>query len=145
MFRADGNDVSTSAGCPVAPGREYSPEREPIRSGGFSRRGFFQAGMFGGAVASLAGILRADEAAGKRGSAKSVIFVHLDGGPPQLDTIDLKPQAPVEIRGEFHPIATSVPGISVCELFPKLAQMADRIAFIRSLVGSAGEIGRAHV
>ncbi len=104
----------------------------------FTRRDLFQASIFGGAVASLAGILRAEEVAGKRSSSKSVIFVHLDGGPPQLDTIDLKPHAPIEIRGDFHSIATNVPGISICELFPKLAGIADRVAFIRSLVGSAG-------
>src|SRR5204863_7750091 len=51
---------------------------------------------------------------------------------------DLKPDAPVEVRGEFKPIATKVPGLQVCELLPKLASIADRFAFIRSLVGSAG-------
>ncbi|MEK6261701.1 MAG: DUF1501 domain-containing protein [Planctomycetota bacterium] len=102
------------------------------------RREVLCAGLFGGAVASLSGLLRAESAAGVRSSAKSVIFVHLDGGPPQLDMIDLKPNAPVEIRGDFQPIETSVPGISICELMPKLAGIADRVAFIRSLVGSAG-------
>ncbi len=112
---------------------------ETISQGGpFTRRDLFRASIFGGAVASLAGILRAEELVGKRSSSKSVIFVHLDGGPPQLDTIDLKPLAPVEIRGDFDPIATNVPGISICELFPKLAGIADRLAFVRSLVGSAG-------
>ena len=103
-----------------------------------TRRDFCQASLFGGAVASLSGLLRAEETAGKRASVKSVVFVHLDGGPPQLDTIDLKPQAPIEIRGEFAPIATSVPGVAICEHLPRLARIADRVAFIRSLVGSAG-------
>lgn len=102
------------------------------------RRELLRASLFGGAVASLAGLLRAGEAAGNRAAAKSVIFVHLDGGPSQLDTIDLKPRAPVEIRGEFDPIATKVPGIAICELLPKLGSIADRVAFVRSLVGSAG-------
>ena len=102
------------------------------------RRRFWQAGLFGGAVASLAGLLRAESAVGRTASRKRVLFVHLDGGPPQLDMIDLKPEAPIEIRGEFSPIETSVPGISICEHLPKLASLAHRIAFIRSLVGSAG-------
>ena len=102
------------------------------------RRDFLRAGAFGGAVTSLAQMLRAEDAAGVRTSSKAVIFVHLDGGPPQLDMIDMKPQAPVEIRGEFLPIATQIPGIQICELMPKLASIADRVAFVRSLVGSAG-------
>ena len=102
------------------------------------RRDLLRAGLFGGAVASLAGLLRAESVAGRAASRKRVVFVHLDGGPPQLDTIDLKPEAPVEIRGEFTPIETSVPGISICELLPKLAGIAHRVAFVRSLVGSAG-------
>jgi len=71
-------------------------------------------------------------------STKAVINIHLDGGPPQMDTIDPKPDAPPEIRGEFAPIATVLPGFQVTELMPKVAGLADRFAFIRSLVGSAG-------
>lgn len=117
-----------------------APGHQPTTLSGqhCGRRELLRASLFGGAVASLAGLLRAEEAAGNRASAKSVVFVHLDGGPSQLDTIDLKPQAPVEIRGEFDPIATKVPGIAICELLPKLGSIADRVAFVRSLVGSAG-------
>lgn len=104
-----------------------------------TRRSLLRCGLFGGAVASLSRFLELETLAGNlSSSSKGVIFVHLDGGPPQLDTIDLKPQAPLEIRGEFTPIETKVPGISICELMPKLAQVADRVAFVRSLVGSAG-------
>ena len=117
---------------------EFDSQTKCPSDGGLNRRGCLRAGAFGGAVASLAQWLRAEDAAGARGSSKAVVFVHLDGGPPQLDTIDLKPQAPVEIRGEFDPIATAVPGIQICELLPKLASIADRVAFVRSLVGSAG-------
>ena len=113
-------------------------ETSRSRHAQFQRRDVLRTGIFAGAVASLAGFLRADETAGKIETRKRVVFVHLDGGPPQLDTIDLKPEAPVEIRGEFAPIATSVPGIDICELLPKIAGVADRIAFVRSLVGSAG-------
>jgi uncharacterized protein (DUF1501 family) len=102
------------------------------------RRDVLRTGVFAGAVASLSGWLRAEQIAVPKATRKRVVFVHLDGGPPQLDTIDMKSEAPVEIRGEFTPIATSVPGINICELLPKIASIADRIAFVRSLVGSAG-------
>src|SRR5262249_17180653 len=80
----------------------------------------------------------AEDAAGIKSSTKAIINIHLDGGPPQMDMIDLKPEAPVEIRGEFRPIATKVVGVQLCELLPKVASIADKFALIRSLVGSAG-------
>lgn len=107
-----------------------------LRAGGISRRQFLSAGAIGGGL-TLARLLQAEEAAGIRKSHKAVINIHLDGGPPQMDMIDLKPQAPVEIRGEFQPISTKVPGIQICELLPKLAAMADKFVFIRSLVGAS--------
>jgi hypothetical protein len=123
-------------------GQEALMKSDPamnMAGGGFlNRRGFLQVAAFGGAITSLARWLRAEESAGRASPSKAVIFVHLDGGPSQLDMIDLKPQAPVEIRGEFDPIATAVPGIQICELMPQLASIADRVAFVRSLVGSAG-------
>jgi hypothetical protein len=67
------------------------------------------------------------------GRAKSCILVYLLGGPPHQDTFDLKPEAPAEIRGPFQPIATSVPGLKICELLPKLAQRADRFSLVRSV------------
>ncbi len=67
------------------------------------------------------------------GRAKSIIFLWLQGGPPQHETFDPKPDAPVEIRGEFQPIATNVPGIQFCELLPRTARIADKLAIIRSL------------
>jgi hypothetical protein len=106
---------------------------------GVTRRGFLTAGALGFAGLTLADLLRAEAAAGVRSSHKAVINVHLDGGPPQLDTIDLKPQAPVELRGEFKPIATRLPGVQICELLPKIARAADKFVFIRTLVGSAGQ------
>jgi hypothetical protein len=87
---------------------------------------------------TLTDLLRAEAAAGIRSSHKAVINVHLDGGPPHLDMIDLKPQAPVEIRGEFSGIATRLAGYQICEHLPRLAAMAERLVFIRSLVGAAG-------
>ncbi len=67
------------------------------------------------------------------GKAKSVLMVHLSGGLSQLDTLDLKPEAPAEVRGEFAPISTTIPGVSVCEHLPKFAQQTDRWAIVRTL------------
>ena len=62
-------------------------------------------------------------------------MIYLPGGPPHQDMYDLKPDAPAEIRGEFQPIDTNVPGIEICEQLPRLATMMDKFAIIRSLVG----------
>src|SRR5262249_55086889 len=102
------------------------------------RRSFLQIGTLGFAGFTLPQLFRAEAAAGIKSSNKSIINIHLDGGPPQMDLIDLKPDAPVEIRGEFRPIATKVVGVQICELLPKVASIADKFAFVRSLVGSAG-------
>lgn len=96
------------------------------------------AGALSAGTLALADLLRTEAAAGIRSSTKAVVNIHLDGGPPHLDMIDLKPRAPAEIRGELTPIATRIPGFTVCELLPKLAASADRYVFIRSLVGSVG-------
>src|SRR5262245_59089367 len=101
-----------------------------------SRRQLLSAGAIGGGL-TLARLLRAEQAAGIGASRKAVINIHLDGGPPQMDMIDLKPSAPSEIRGEFSPISTKIPGVQICELLPKMAAMADKLIFIRSLVGAA--------
>ncbi|MCA9214485.1 MAG: DUF1501 domain-containing protein [Planctomycetales bacterium] len=101
-----------------------------------TRRSFLQAGGAGLVGFGLADLLRAESQQGIGSSQKAVINIHLDGGPPQMDTIDLKPNAPIEIRGEFQPIATRLPGFQICELMPKLAGVADKLAFIRSLVGA---------
>lgn len=79
-----------------------------------------------------------DGAAGREGTvprqtAQACILVYLFGGPSQLDTWDMKPMAPADFRGEFQPIATNVPGISICEHFPLLAQQADKFAIVRSM------------
>jgi len=110
--------------------------RRAIECRGPSRRGLLAAGLAGLGGMTLADLLRADVRPGA--TRRSVIHVHLDGGPPQMDTIDMKPEGPTEVRGEFSPIATSVPGIRVCELLPGIARLADRFAFLRAVVGSAG-------
>src|SRR5262245_50811795 len=97
------------------PGRTYR------QCHGITRRELLVGGATGIAGLTLAGLLRAEAAAGIRSSVKSIINIHLDGGPPQHDTIDPKPEAPAEFRGEFKPIASSVPGIHVSELMPRVA------------------------
>lgn len=106
---------------------------------GISRRGFIKIGALGlGAGAlTLADIVRAESAQGRTGH-KAVINIFLGGGPPHQDMWDIKTEAPAEIRGEFKPIATTVPGIQIGETFKKIAGMADKFAFIRSIVGARG-------
>src|SRR5688572_32888095 len=67
------------------------------------------------------------------GRAKNVLFLWLQGGPPQHETFDPKPDAPAEVRGEFKPIQTNVPGVHFCELLPRTAAIADKLAVVRSL------------
>ena len=102
---------------------------------GLSRRNFLQIGTLGGAGLTLPGLLRAESESGKR-SNKSVIMIYLVGGPPHQDMFDLKPEAPKEVAGPWRPIETSVPGMEICEAFPKLASMAEKLVTIRSIVGS---------
>ena len=98
-----------------------------------SRREFLRAGTltFGGL--SLPQILAARERAGQGSLDTSVILFWMWGGPSQLETWDMKPQAPSEYRGPFSPIATNVPGIEICEIFPQQAKLAHRYSLIRSL------------
>lgn len=105
---------------------------------GMTRRNFLKIGGLALGGLSMADIFRAEAEAGVGKSKKAIIMVFLAGGPPHQDMFDLKVDAPVEIRGEFNPIHTKVPGIEICELFPQMASMADKLAFIRSVVGSEG-------
>lgn len=113
---------------------------EPSRyCDGVSRRSFLKIGGLAFGSLSLAGLLRAEEQAGIRSSKKSVIMVYLAGGISHQDTFDLKPEAPVGIRGEFKPIDTAVPGVRISEHLPLLAGVADRMAMIRTVVGQRDE------
>jgi uncharacterized protein (DUF1501 family) len=101
---------------------------------GISRRNFLRVGAFGAGL-TLAEMLRSRGTAAAAGSsAKAAIMINLPGGPSHLDMYDLKPAAPAEYRGEFKPIATNVPGVQVCELFPRQARMWDKLAVVRSLI-----------
>ena len=99
-----------------------------------TRRNFLQVGGLAGAAASLPDLLRAEANGRRRHRHKSVITVFLPGGPSHVDTFDLKPEAPAEVRGEFRPISTNVPGIDICEHCPRIAQSMDKLALIRSIV-----------
>jgi hypothetical protein len=77
-------------------------------------------------------------AGARPGKAKSVLVLYLHGGAPTQDMFDLKPQAPAEIRGEFKPIASNVPGIQVCEHLPRTARWMHRCALVRSVNHKAG-------
>jgi hypothetical protein len=82
--------------------------------------------------------------AADRPKVKSCILLWLDGGPSHLETFDLKPDAPEEVRGPFQPIKTKVPGLELCELLPNTAKIADKIAVVRSLTSPLGEHGLAN-
>ena len=110
---------------------------------GLSRRRFLKLGGLALGGLSLTEVLQAEAASDAtsrtRGAHKSTIMVYLSGGLAHQDSFDLKPNAPAEVRGEFRPISTSVPGIEVCELLPRLAQRMERLAVIRSIVGLRDE------
>jgi uncharacterized protein (DUF1501 family) len=105
---------------------------------GITRRGFLRVGSLAVGGLTLPGLLRAEAAAGKKGH-KSVIMVYLTGGLAHQDTFDLKPNAPAEVRGEFRPIPTNVPGVQFGEHLPKLARCMDKLVVVRSLVGQRDE------
>ncbi len=100
-----------------------------------SRRSWLQIGGLAMGGLALPDILRAEAHSGVRNPARGIIMVLLPGGPTHLDTFDLKPDAPADIRGEFRPIASNVSGIALCEMMPRLARLADKFTLIRSLVG----------
>src|SRR5207249_2160427 len=106
---------------------------------GVSRRNFMKIGALGLGGLALPQLLEAETQAGIRKSHKAIIMIYLPGGPPHQDMFDLKMDAPSDVRGEFKPIKTNVPGIEICELFPKLAGVMDKVAMIRSLVGARDE------
>jgi len=115
---------------------------------GIRRRDFVRVGAIGGTALTLSNRLAwaGDQPRGSS-PALAAIFVNLGGGPSHLDTFDPKPDAPAEYRGEFKTIATSVPGVSICEHLPKLAACADRYAIVRGVSHTlaAHELGSSYV
>jgi hypothetical protein len=103
------------------------------------------AGLFG---LSLPGLLRAQSQAGRIGertSADRLMVIFLNGGPSHLDMWDMKPSAPAEIRGEFQPVATTVPGVQLSEHLPRLAQHMHRCTLVRSVHHSVNNAHAAAV
>src|SRR5262245_60109020 len=117
----------------MSPRRPTWTRRQLLRGLGF--------GMLG---LPLTGLLRLQEqarAAGPMPRARACILIWLFGGPSHVDTWDMKPDAPAEYRGEFKPIATSAPGLRLCEHLPRTATVAHRLAVVRSLTMSGRVIG----
>ena len=115
--------------------------------GPVSRRGFLEVGSLALGGLGLSDLLKARASAKKaHGTAvdTSVILIWLQGGPSHMETYDLKPEAPVDYRGEMQPISTAVPGMDVCELLPLHARVADKMVLIRSIAhGFANHAGGA--
>jgi hypothetical protein len=108
------------------------------------RRTYLQLGVAGLAGGNFFDLLALRNALGNDASSKpkcNCILIWMDGGPTHLETFDLKPEAPVEIRGEFRPIDTNVPGMQICEYMPKLAKIADKYSIIRSVCHNQGNHG----
>ncbi|MEC5128416.1 DUF1501 domain-containing protein [Verrucomicrobiales bacterium BCK34] len=118
-------------------------------SGPVSRRSFLEIGGLSAAGLGLSDFLRYEANAAAHdanhvSNDNSVIFIWLPGGMPHMETYDMKPDAPMEYRGEFGPIKTNVPGIDVCELLPLHAKIADKFTIVRSLHHEFSDHGGAH-
>jgi hypothetical protein len=115
------------------PNGRQEPDWAPM-----SRRCFLKVGGMAAGGLSLSQLLSIDAHAGTGRSHKALINIYLPGGPSHIDSFDLKPDSPSEVRGEFRPISTNVAGIQICELFPRMARMMDKFVLVRSVVGSEG-------
>jgi hypothetical protein len=109
-----------------------------------SRRTALRAGAVGILGLGLEDLLRLRAANGTPAKARSVVYVFLSGGLAQHETFDMKPDAPSEVRGEFSPIRTNVPGVHISEHLPLLAKQAHRYALVRSLTHPSNDHSRAH-
>ncbi|RIK80297.1 MAG: DUF1501 domain-containing protein [Planctomycetota bacterium] len=109
---------------------------------GVTRRDFLQAGTLGAIGLSLPQLLAAKEvgAIDERHDDRSVIMIFNLGAPSQLDTFDMKPDAPVEIRGPFKPIKTAAAGMEICEILPLHAKLADKFSLVRSCFHTAAAV-----
>ena len=116
-------------------------------SGPLSRREFLRIGSLTLGGLGAAGIAPWQLVASGKGPSENdpaVILVWLPGGPPHMETYDLKPGAPAEYRGEFKPIQTNVPGIDICEYLPMHATIADKFALVRSISHTFADHGGGH-
>src|SRR5436190_12810436 len=122
--------------------------QQPSYSSSVSRRQLLQLGGVGMLGLGLPDLLHTGvaPAGSRRGTEKSCIFIVQYGGASHIDSWDLKPDAPHDIRGPYKPIATRVPGIQICELFPRLARLSDRYCLVRSMThNNGGHDGGMHV
>ena len=111
-----------------------------------TRRTALQAGAVGLLGLGMGHVEALRAAGGARTAAKprTVIYIFLSGGLSQLDSFDLKPNAPAQVRGEFRPIATRTPGIRICEHLPLLAERSNRWALVRSLTHGTNNHSAGH-
>jgi uncharacterized protein DUF1501 len=101
---------------------------------GITRRELLRVGGLAFSGLTLGDVLRLRAGAAlDSGRGKSVIMIWLRGGPSHIDSYDMKPEAPSEVRGEFQPVATNVPGIQICEHMPKQALLMDKLAIVRGI------------
>src|SRR5438128_2458050 len=118
-------------------------EAAPMRRREFLRAGSL--GLFGLGLPELLAARNAPMPKAPGGRARACILLFMWGGPAQQDTWDPKPHSPEEYRGEFKPISTVVPGLTICEHLPLLAQRADKLALIRSMThGDVNHLTATH-
>ena len=98
-----------------------------------SRRDLLRIGALSGLGLNLPMLLRAESVQRRPARIKSCILLFFYGGPSHIDTWDPKPHAPLEVRGEFRPISTAAHGMQICEHLPRMANVADKFAIIRSM------------
>ena len=121
--------------------------RKAVECSGPTRRDVLTAGMLGFLGLGLDDWFRLRAQAGDARHpaiatpVRNCILIWQAGGPSHLDTFDPKPDAPADVRGEFKPIATSVPGLQISEVFPRLAKMMDRVTLIRSMTSPEADHG----
>lgn len=116
---------------PIRSCRSRPSRRDVLQVGGLGFAGLTLADVLRGRVAAETGVESESRANASRN--KSVILVWLRGGPSHIDSVDMKPDAPLEVRGEFEPISTNVSGIQVCEYLPMMAGMMDKLAIVRGI------------
>lgn len=104
-----------------------------MHSPSFNRRELLRVGTLGACGLSLPQLLAAERAGSESARADSCIVIYLNGGPSHLDMWDMKPEAPAEIRGQFSPIATTLPGVPLCEHLPRLAKLIHHATLVRSM------------
>jgi hypothetical protein len=127
-----------------------SESSRPVPCRGPSRRALLRVGLLGAWGLGLVDLLRLRAQAAEAGASRPVepkatscILIWLAGGPSHIDTFDPKPNAPSDVRGEFKPIDTSVPGLKISEVLPNLAKMMDRLTLVRSVTSPEADHDRA--